>query len=92
MPMLLKRGEQNVRQITPRADGVGETPFSAKLDWVEPDYSGKNNYLGIEPDVCLLIVETTDDPEIPVRRLGVAYVRMMDFLIAGAGERDVLLR
>jgi len=92
MPMLLKRGEKDVRRIPPHANGVGETRYSAKLDWIEPDYSGKNNYLGLEPDVCLLVVEANSDENIPVRRLGVAYVRMMDFLIAGAEERVILLK
>ena len=90
MPMLLKRGEEPARQVGPWGDGRGETEYLKKLDWVEPDYSPRNNYLGLEPDVCLLIVEVKESV-VPVKRLGVAYVRMLDFLIAGAEERKVLI-
>ncbi|KAM7198561.1 heterokaryon incompatibility protein 6, OR allele [Naviculisporaceae sp. PSN 640] len=90
MPLLLQRGEE-ARMIKPTSIEKGETEFSRVIDWVEPDYSSKNNWLGVEPDVCLLIVEAVDDPEVPVKRLGIAHVRTMDFLIAGAKVREVLL-
>lgn len=90
MPLLLQRGEQ-AKIIKPTSVEDGETEFSRVIDWVEPDYSSKNNWLGVEPDACLLVVEAVDDPKVVVRRLGIAFVRTMDFLIAGAGVREILL-
>jgi len=40
--------------------------------------------------VCLLIVEAADEGVV-LKRLGIAFVRVMDFLIAGARVREVLL-
>ncbi|KXX83295.1 Heterokaryon incompatibility protein 6, OR allele [Madurella mycetomatis] len=88
MPLLLLRGEP-ARRVPP--SGTGETRLSRTLDWIEPDYSGKNNYLGAEPDMCLLIVGVGERPGAVVKRLGVAYVRVMDFLVAGAEVKEVLL-
>ena len=89
MPLLLTRGE-NARRISPGTVEQGETEYSKDIDWVEPDYSDKNNCLGVEPDVYLLIVEAADEGVV-VKRLGIAFVRVMDFLIAGARVGEVLL-
>ncbi|KAK4214422.1 heterokaryon incompatibility protein 6, OR allele [Rhypophila decipiens] len=90
MPLLLRRGEP-ARQVPPIPSANGETEFSRLIDWVEPDYTARNNYFGVEPDVCLLIVEAVNDSTVVVRRLGIAFVRTMDFLVAGAEVREVLL-
>jgi hypothetical protein len=66
-----------------------ETRFSLGLDWVNPE-EGAAFSNALEPDACLLIVEANES-SVAAKRLGVAYVRMMDFLVAGAEEREVVL-
>ncbi|KAF5679751.1 heterokaryon incompatibility (HET) domain-containing protein [Fusarium denticulatum] len=69
-------------QSGPRA----ETEFSSALDWI----SRSDRLDDIEADSALLVVGVTP-PEIVTRRLGIAYVRMMDFLVAGAVVKEALL-
>lgn len=63
-----------------------ETQFSSALDWI----SRSDGFDEIEADSALLVVGVTP-PGIVTRRLGIAYVRMMDFLVAGALVKEVLL-
>ncbi|KAK3693194.1 heterokaryon incompatibility protein-domain-containing protein [Podospora appendiculata] len=68
-----------------------ETALSANLEWTEPDYPDPDVHSGAaEFDTALLIVEVATAGT-AARRLGVAYMRMMDFIVAGAEEREVLL-
>ncbi|KAF5633851.1 heterokaryon incompatibility (HET) domain protein [Fusarium tjaetaba] len=63
-----------------------ETQFSSAIDWISrSDGPGE-----METDSALLVLGITP-PEIVTRRLGIAYVRMMDFLVAGAVVKEVLL-
>ncbi|KAF5599872.1 heterokaryon incompatibility (HET) domain-containing protein [Fusarium pseudoanthophilum] len=63
-----------------------ETEFSSAIDWISrSDGPGE-----METDSALLVVEITP-PGTATRRLGIAYVRMMDFLVAGAVVKEVLL-
>lgn len=66
--------------------GVQKGPH---LEWVAPNDSGPLGG-GYEPDACLLIVGVTAHGLV-TRRLGVAYVRMEDFLVAGAEVKEKLL-
>ncbi|KAI7762943.1 hypothetical protein LZL87_013434 [Fusarium oxysporum] len=76
-------------QLFPTTNESGlraETEFSSALDWISrSDGPGE-----MEADSALLVVGITP-PEIVTRRLGITYVRMMDFLVAGAVVKEVLL-
>ncbi|KAK3385299.1 heterokaryon incompatibility protein-domain-containing protein [Podospora didyma] len=87
---LLWIGNNPAQRIAPSPSG--ETELSSKIDWVEPDATPNNNCLGLEPDIALLIVEANDEPGAVVTRLGVVYTRIMDFLVAGAAVKEVLLK
>ncbi|RFN48955.1 heterokaryon incompatibility protein (het) domain-containing protein [Fusarium flagelliforme] len=63
-----------------------ETEFSSALDWI----SRSDGLDEIEADSALLVVGVTPSG-IVTRRLGIAYVRMIDFLVAGAVQKEVLL-
>ncbi|KAF5585637.1 heterokaryon incompatibility 6 OR allele [Fusarium pseudocircinatum] len=63
-----------------------ETEFSSALDWI----SRSDRLDDVEADSALLVVGVTP-PGIVTRRLGIAYVRMMDFLVVGAVVKEVLL-
>jgi len=63
-----------------------ETEFSSALDWI----SRSDGFGEIKADSALLIVGVTP-PGVFTRRLGIAYVRTMDFLVAGAVVKEVLL-
>lgn len=104
MPWLLVRGEPAQTcppaQSSDASDSEGsrwsasgstskETPFSSCLEWVAPDKDGPF-YGDFEPDACVLIVQVRN-PGVVTRRLGVAYVRMIDFLVAGAEVKEILL-
>lgn len=63
-----------------------ETEFSSAIDWISrSDGPGE-----MEADSGLLVVGITPS-DIVTRRLGIAYVRMLDFLVAGAEVKEVLL-
>ncbi|KLO81199.1 Uncharacterized protein LW93_4773 [Fusarium fujikuroi] len=63
-----------------------ETGFSSAIDWISrSDGPGE-----MEADSGLLVVGITPS-DIVTRRLGIAYVRMLDFLVAGAEVKEVLL-
>ncbi|KAK0615342.1 heterokaryon incompatibility protein-domain-containing protein [Bombardia bombarda] len=85
--------------IMPRGSGAAkadtETIYSSKLDWESPDrgtiMDPYNEFeYRLEPDACLLMVEATP-PGVVARRLGLVYLRMMDFLVVGADMQEVLL-
>ncbi|KAF5556832.1 heterokaryon incompatibility (HET) domain-containing protein [Fusarium phyllophilum] len=72
--------------LTSENGPTAETEFSSAIDWI----SRTDSLDEIEPDSALLVVGVAP-PEIVTRRLGIAYVRMMDFLVAGAVVKEVLL-
>ncbi|KAK3332841.1 hypothetical protein B0T19DRAFT_473632 [Cercophora scortea] len=68
-----------------------ESALAANLEWIEPDYPDPQIHSGAaEFDTALLVVEVTK-PGTAAERPGVANMRMMDFIVAGAEKRDVLL-
>ncbi|KAF9891816.1 hypothetical protein FE257_003300 [Aspergillus nanangensis] len=100
LPWAVVRGElvQTISPTHPR-DNSGktlsqqilmETPLSSTLTWTGSGNSGPLKYNEFEPDACLLIIEATNCDTVS-RRLGIAYARMIDFLVAGAEVKEVLL-
>ena len=66
-----------------------ETAFSINRAWVDSD--GETAFSkDLEPDTCLLIIEAKET-SVVANRLGVAYIRIMDFSVAGAEVRGGLL-
>jgi hypothetical protein len=106
VPLVQVRGEQartisTVKSSLPKDGEVSpllvkssltkiETPFLSGLDWVDPG-EGAEFQNDLQPDACLLIVEAKESSAV-ANRVGVAYVWMMDFLVAGAEVKEILLR
>ncbi|KAF5707952.1 heterokaryon incompatibility 6 OR allele [Fusarium mundagurra] len=85
-PQATLNGNSQFVITTNESGPSAETEFSSAIDWI----SRSDGPAEMESDSALLIVGI-NPPEITTRRLGIAYVRMMDFLVAGAVVKEVLL-
>ncbi|KAF5659791.1 heterokaryon incompatibility 6 OR allele [Fusarium circinatum] len=85
-PQATLNGSNQFVSTTNESGPSTETEFSSAIDWI----SRSDGPVEMETDSALLVVGITPADTV-TRRLGIAYTSMMDFLVAGAVEKEVLL-
>jgi hypothetical protein len=76
---------EDVRVLNPVSAKTDKHSFT--FDWIGPRLTDSE----VSADSFFLVVEKQPG-SMPVRRLGTAYGRIMDFLVAGADVKEVLIR